>query len=115
MEVNYRVGNKKRNERHREFVFLWKVGRAAESNCRQRRKIREPDRTGMNQEAGRNAKCDAAENTSRKAGIIAENLSVRQDMQSEKMVRWSPGVLASEQIHYSITQLFHHLWTANAL
>lgn len=44
----------------------------------------------------------ATENTSRKAGIISRNLSVRQDMQSEKMVeQWSAGVLASEQIHYS--------------
>lgn len=57
----------------------------------------------------------AAENTSRKAGIINTNLSVRQDMQSGKMGQWSPGVLASEQIQYSITQLFHHLWTANVL
>jgi len=54
-EVDYRVGNKKRNERHREFVFPWKVGRAADGNCRQRRKIRKPGRTGMNQEASRNA------------------------------------------------------------
>jgi hypothetical protein len=37
-------------------------------------------------------------------------------MQSEKVVeQWSVEVLASEQIHYSITALVHHLWTANAL
>jgi len=57
----------------------------------------------------------AAENTSRKAGIISRNLSVRQDMQSQKMGdQWSPRVIASEQIHYSIS-LFHYLPTANAL
>ncbi len=46
----------------------------------------------------------AAEKTSRKAGIISKNLSVRQDMQSEKMramESWSVGFRANSLLYYS--------------
>ncbi len=68
------IGNKKRDERHREFVLVRKVRRAAKRNRRERCEVGKPACAGMNQESRRDAIGDDGKNEEKSGNHSEESI-----------------------------------------